>query len=283
MSLPGRILSVASIICVSTAFAATIADSSQTIEYSRPGGIPLYMDVSIPGGAGPFPAAVIVHGGGWVRGDRRVDVAPLFEPLERANIAWFSVDYRLLRNLTDLAAPLDDVRSAVRFVKEHASEYRIDPQRIALIGESAGGQLAAMAALNPRPGGQVRGVVAFYAPTDLVDLAKDSTLIPEELRDSLHGSPFEAFLMLGLRQMSPIANVSAGAPPFLLIHGTKDTLVPFAQSEAMCGQLKASGSNCQLYPIEGGGHGMRWWESSHPDEARQYKAVMVRWLRQDLN
>ena len=283
MSIDRRVLSLASALCLSTAVAATMTDSDQTIEYSSPAGVPLYMDVSIPGGAGPFPAAVIVHGGGWVRGDRRVDVAPLFQPLENAGIAWFSVDYRLLRNLTDLAAPLDDVQTAVRFVKEHASEYRIDPQRIALIGESAGGQLAAMAALNPRPGGQVRGVVAFYAPTNLVDLAKDSSLLPEELRDSLRGTPFEALLMLGLRQLSPIANVIPAAPPFLLIHGTKDTLVPFSQSEAMCSQLKASGSNRQLYPIEGGGHGMRWWESSHPDEARQYKSVMVRWLRQDLN
>jgi len=283
VNLHGGILSLASLLCLSTAFAATMAEPAQTIEYSRPAGVPLYMDVSIPNGAGPFPAAIIVHGGGWVRGDRQVDVAPLFEPLEHADIAWFSIDYRLLRNLMDLAAPLDDVQNAVRFVKEHASQYRIDPQRIALIGESAGGQLAAMAALNPRPDGEVRGVVAFYAPTDLVDLAKDSSLIPQELRDSLHGSPFEALLMGGLRQLSPIANVSPGAPPFLLVHGTKDTLVPFAQSEAMCGQLKASGSACQLYPIEGGGHGMRWWESSHPDEARQYKTVMVRWLRQDLN
>jgi alpha-L-fucosidase 2 len=240
------------------------------------------MDVSIPAGPGPFPAVIIVHGGGWVRGDRRIDVAPLFEPLEHAGIAWFSIDYRLLRNLLDLEAPVEDVRNAVLFVKAHASEYRIDPDSLALIGESAGGQLAAMAALNPKAGGSVRGVVAFYAPTDLVALARDSTLMPEQWRDALRRTPFEALLLGGLRQLSPIDRISAGAPPFLLIHGTTDSLVPFAQSQAMCERLVASGSACQLYPVKGGGHGMRWWESTHPGEARDYKAVMIRWLRQEL-
>jgi acetyl esterase len=282
MTLMSGILSLASVLSISAAVPAPAAISTKDIEYSRPAGVPLYMDASIPAGAGPFPAVIIVHGGGWIRGDRRMDVAPLFEPLERAGIAWFSIDYRLLRNLTELEAPVEDVRNAILFVKEHASDYRIDPERIALIGESAGGQLAAMAALNPKPGARVQGVIAFYAPTDLVALARDSTFIPEQLRDSLRGTPFEALLLGGLQQLSPINRISPGAPPFLLVHGTADALVPFAQSQAMCERLIASGSACKLYAIEGGGHGMRWWESSHPDEAREYKTVMVQWLRQEL-
>ena len=66
-----------------------------------------------------------------------------------------------------LGAAENDVRRAVAFVKEHASEYRVNPNKIVLIGESAGGQLAAMAALRPDPGGAVQGVVAFYTPSDL--------------------------------------------------------------------------------------------------------------------
>jgi acetyl esterase len=281
MALTGGI-SLALALFVSIAVAAPIASSTKDIEYSRPAGVPLYMDDSIPAGAGPFPAVIIVHGGGWVRGNRRLDVEPLFEPLERARIAWFSIDYRLLRNLTELGEPVEDVQNAILFVKEHASGYRIDPEKIALIGESAGGQLVAMAALDPKPRAHVRGVIAFYAPTDLVALARDSTLIPEQLRNSLRGTPFEALLLGGLRQVSPIDRISPGAPPFLLIHGTMDALVPFAQSQAMCDRLIASGSTCQLYAIEGGEHGMRWWESSHPREALEYKTVVVQWLRQEL-
>ncbi|HVY93888.1 MAG TPA: prolyl oligopeptidase family serine peptidase, partial [Bryobacteraceae bacterium] len=74
-----------------------------------------------------------------------------------------------------------------------------------------------------------------------------------------------------------------GAPPFLLIHGTQDGLVPFAQSQAMCARLKATGNSCELFPIPGGGHGIRWWESALPQEATEYKTEMVRWLRRILN
>jgi len=282
MAIHAGILSLLLALSVSIAVAAPKASAPRDIEYSRPAGVPLYMDASIPAGAGPFSAVIIVHGGGWVRGDRRIDVEPLFEPLESSGIAWFSIDYRLLRNLTELAAPVEDVRNAILFVKEHAAQYRIDPEKIVLIGESAGGQLVAMAALDPKPGARVQGVIAFYAPTDLVALAQDSTLIPAQLRDSVRGTPFEALLLGGLRQLSPIDRINPGAPPFLLVHGTTDDLVPFAQSQAMCDRLIANGSACQLLPIQGGGHGMRWWESSHPQEAREYKAVMVQWLRQEL-
>ena len=274
----GGLLSLATVALIP--LAAKAASSMVGIEYSRPAGVPLYMDASIPEGPGPFPAVIIVHGGGWVRGDRRVDVAPLFKPLEQAGIAWFSIDYRLLRNLIEFGAPIDDVQNAVLFVKSHAAEYNIDPERIVLIGESAGGQLAAMAALKPVAGASVQGVVAFYSPTDLESLAKNSAMIPEELHRTLRGTPFEAMLFVFLRQLSPVANIPVGssgtAPPFLFIHGTRDQLVPFAQSETMCGLLKSAGSTCELYPVEGAGHGMRWWESS------AYQSVMIRWLRQQL-
>jgi alpha-L-fucosidase 2 len=282
MQLVGGILSLTSLLFAPATAIAPLSGSLQAIEYSRPNGVPLYLDASIPEGAGPFPAVIIVHGGGWVKGDRREDVTPLFEPLERAGIAWFSIDYRLLRDVSQLGAPVEDVGNAVLYVKQNAARFRVDPDRIALIGESAGGQLAAMAALNPKPGASVRAVVAMYAPTDLVDLAKNSSLVPEQLRDSLHGTPFENLLLAGLRLLSPLSAVSPGAPPFLLIHGTSDALVPFAQSEAMCARLKSVGSSCELFPVEGGGHGMRWWESANPGEARKYKAVMIRWLQQEL-
>ena len=108
----------------------------------------LHLDASIPAGDGPFPAAILVHGGGWVRGDRRMEVQPLFQPLSDARIAWFSISYRLATDPLLFGAAVNDVESAVRFVKAHAAEYRVDPARLALIGESAGGQLAAMAALD---------------------------------------------------------------------------------------------------------------------------------------
>src|SRR5882724_10641279 len=69
------------------------------IEYSRPSGVRLWMDAKIPEGSGPFPAAILVHGGAWVAGSRRFDVKPLFKPLNDAGFAWFSISYRLARKL----------------------------------------------------------------------------------------------------------------------------------------------------------------------------------------
>lgn len=112
------------------------------IEFSRPSGEALTMDAHIPEGRGPFAAVILVHGGGWEAGDKRgVFIQPLFEPLDASGLAWFSIDYRLAPKHPYPAALLD-VEEAIRYVKSHAREFRVDPHRIALMGESAGGHLS---------------------------------------------------------------------------------------------------------------------------------------------
>src|SRR5690349_20392488 len=93
------------------------------IEYGRPAGVPLAMDAAIPDAPHPCPAVIVVHGGAWVRGDRRIDVRPLFDPLSDAGFAWFSISYRLMTDVTQFGAAIEDVKAAVRFVKSHAAEY----------------------------------------------------------------------------------------------------------------------------------------------------------------
>ncbi len=263
-----------------TAFDVASGATYRNIEYSQVSGSSLYMDVQTPDAPGTFPAAIIVHGGGWVRGDRRIDVAPLFQPLTDARIAWFSIDYRLSGDITQFGAAIQDIQNAIRFIKDHAAEYRVDPNRIALIGESAGGQLAAMAALRPAPGARVKGVIAMYAPMDLVELAQTSTFIPKQIRDSFRDTPFEQLILARLKQLSPIENVGPDSPPFLLIHGTEDRLVPFAQSRDMCARMQASGSSCEMFSVPGAGHGMRWWEQSQVGAFVSYKRVITGWLTQ---
>src|SRR5689334_2545942 len=102
---------------LSMATAGFAADVQRDVEYSRPAGTPLTLDASIPDGGGAFPAAIVVHGGGWVRGDKRYEVAPLFKPLSDANIAWFSIDYRLASDPMQFGAAIEDVKAAIRFVK----------------------------------------------------------------------------------------------------------------------------------------------------------------------
>jgi acetyl esterase len=267
--------------------AAIHGDDLNNIEYGRAGKYSLLLDAHIPDGTGPFPAVLLVHGGAWVGGDRIISVEPLFKPLTDAGFAWFSISYRLAGDVVrnPIAAALhlggaeNDVRRAVAFVKEHASEYHVNPNKIVLIGESAGGQLAAMAALRPDPGGAVQGVVAFYTPSDLVSLVRSSSMIPNNVRDAVEGTSFDDILMAGLKKFSPINFVSATSPPFLLIHGTDDNIVPVAQSERFCDKFRTAGADCELYRVEGGGHGIRAWQSSRLTD---YKPFMVRWLRQVL-
>ena len=215
-----------------------------------------------------------------MRGDRRVDVQPLFEPLSNAGFAWFSISYRLMTDVMQFGAAVDDVEAAIRFVKGRAAEFHIDPRRIALIGESAGGQLAAMAALN-EPELRVRAVVALYAPTDLLGLVKNSASMPQWLRDNVQQGAFAWLISNRLKQLSPIEHVRRDMPPFLFIHGTADPLVPFIQSQTMCDRMKAAGARCELYAVPGAGHGIRWWESS-PEFSQGYKREMVRWLEKEL-
>ena len=117
------------------------------IEYSKVAGETLLLDASIPEGQGPFPIAILIHGGGWGGGDKAADFGALSKPLTNSGIAWFSINYRLAPK-HPWPACFDDVQSAIRWVKENATTYRVDPKRIALVGYSAGGQLAALAAIR---------------------------------------------------------------------------------------------------------------------------------------
>lgn len=258
------------------------------VEYSRPAGYSLQMDAHIPASDRPVPAVILVHGGAWVSGDRKRSVEPLFKPLSDAGFAWFSISYRLATSAPTisgstemLGGAVDDVRAAVEFVRTHASEYHIDPHRIALMGESAGAQLSAMAALRPRRNGAVQAVVTFYCPSDLAALIQTMPMIPESIRRVVNGTPFEDLLLAHLREFSPINWVRQDAPPFLMIHGTADTVVPFQQSVNLCTALRKSGSACEIYPVEGGGHGLRWWEPA--SRLTTYKYDMVRWLARELS
>jgi acetyl esterase len=272
---------------VSLFMTITYAENLKDVEYARAGKTSLRFDAHIPDGSGPFAAVILVHGGAWVAGDRTNNVQPLFQPLSDAGFAWFSISYRLAgdvaRNPVGTAMQLgtaeSDVRKAVAFVREHAAEYRVNPNKIALLGESAGGQLAAMAALRPGSDSSVQGVVAFYTPSDLGTLVRTSSMIPDGVRDAVKGTLFDDLLMAGLTEFSPLNAVSPSAPPFLMIHGTDDNVVPFAQSERFCDKLRASGVACELYPVKGGGHGIRSWESLRLTD---YKSSMVRWLQRTL-
>lgn len=246
------------------------------IEFARPNGSPLLLDASIPEGPGPFPAVIIVHGGGFVRGDKQTYVKPVFEPLAQAGYAWFSINYRLAPE-GRFPLAVDDVDAAVRWLKAHAREYRVDPRRIALLGESAGAHLVSFSAVRRAEGAGVKAVVAFYGPHDFEQRAHDIPSISDGLQKFLGVTELNEEGYRKLREASPYTFVKPGLPPFLLLHGTKDTQVPYNQSVRMCEKLKAAGDPCELITVPGGPHGMGGWETTP-----EWKQKMIAWLKAHL-
>ena len=204
------------------------------------------LDLHLPAGTGPFPVMIWVHGGGWVMGDRLGVPQFILRQVSRAGIAVVSIDYRLVTTATDgsfvnsFPAADNDVDRAVRFVKANAATWHLDPARVLLGGSSAGGQLAALAAVAPG---------AFVDPTLLSDLAAVSPRVSGVL-DFVGISDFSTFgdaggwapeimtkyldcPLLQFEQCDPakvaaasvVQQLDASDPPAFLAYGAQDNLV----------------------------------------------------------
>jgi acetyl esterase len=276
----------------SLALAAAPIDRKD-VEFAHPGAKPLLLDLHVPDGAGPFPAAILIHGGGFDEGSRSTNVRPLFEPLANAGFAWFSIDYRLAPE-AHFPDAMADVNTAIRWLKSHAAEYHVDPNRIAIIGESAGGLLVNYAGTHETSETKIAAVVDFYGPVDYGKMSLERREHPERFnmtsinRHASNGGGIRYFGvgtldeagLAKLRAVAPIGGVHKGMPPFLCIHGTKDDQVPYDQSIAMCDAIRKVGTGCELITIQDGGHGMGGWRAP---EMQHWKAEMVAWLRKTLD
>jgi len=255
------------------------------LEYGREDHERLLLDVSVPEGAGPFPIAILIHGGGWTRGDKQTvppgdsaDITPWFGHLTAAKFTWFSINYRLAPRHR-WPACLEDVATAIRWVKAHAQEFNGDPERIALFGHSAGGHLACLAGTLVDDSVRVQAVVGYAAVTnheqDLPVRGGLSTSL-QALLNRPHTISSES---LGLiRAISPINHVRPGLPPYLLIHGDADKTVPIQQSLDFQAKLRANGVPCDLIIIPGGVHRLAGWEKNSPD----YPTRMMDWVKDAL-
>lgn len=245
----------------------------------------LQMDVHIPlAGAenSPVPLVVWIHGGAWVFGGR--DLLPPEWPLGSvaqmlvdAGIAVATIDYRHARE-APFPAQLHDAKAAIRYLRAFAGQLGIDPGRIGVWGESAGGHLAALCALATDPAlegavgvkgddSSVSAAVCFYPITDLDQMPLNEGL-PEKLREialrdfgEVPPAPVDVLLEgsvysneQGRRSASPITHVSAQAPPFLFIHGEEDLAVPALQSEVLSAALRAEGVSSDIVIVPGAGH-----------------------------
>ncbi|HZT22399.1 MAG TPA: pectinesterase family protein [Verrucomicrobiae bacterium] len=249
------------------------------LEYGEAGDEKLLLDAHVPDSPGPHPIAIIVHGDGWMAGDKRHEISELFEPLTRADFTWFSIDYRLAPEYR-WPACFDDVETAVRWVKQHAAEFKGDPHRIALIGYSAGGQLVALAGTHPQTGARVQAVVGLAPPTDLVSDNERRGGLTVSMRAlfGLTTTNITDSARAILKDNSPLTYVQPGLPPFLIVQGDADKTVPHEQSERFQAALKANNDVCDFLTLPGAPHRILDWDKFDP----AWQSKVVAWLQEKL-
>ena len=235
------------------------------VVYGEAGGERLRYDHYRPlGVSGPTPAVVLVHGGGWAGGDPS-QAAGNGMHFARRGIATVSISYRLAPRHR-FPAPLDDVRRGLRHVRAHAGEFGIDPDRLVLMGLSAGAHLSMLAhvtrdlaTLAPDLPADLRdvsedviGVIAHYGPYDLSRRKPVAGWDPIADLMGEHAADPE-----WIRLASPVAHPAGATAPILLIHGTADTVVSHRESERMHQALVAAGRASELLLLEGAPHGFQ--------------------------
>jgi alpha-L-fucosidase 2 len=263
--------------------APPLAPAQEGIVYGEASGETLTMDYYAPKGPGVHPIAIIIHGGGYQRGNSKSgSEAYCAQFLAPAGYAVFSINYRLAPKYP-YPYMVYDVERSVRFIRHNAKRWNADPNKISLVGGSAGGFLSNMVGLLNAPGdpkahdpvdresARVQAVVTLFAQSSFanVPLNKDVHALLDPLIQ-------QKGLQEALRESAPITYVTKDAPPFLLIQGDQDEYIPFTEDTNLQTALRDVGVRCDLIRIPGGKHGTGGWHKlpNVPDWERQ----MVEWL-----
>lgn len=240
----------------------------------------------------PMPVIVWIHGGAWLGGSKDSGI-PRLIPFARRGYFGASISYRFSQE-AKFPAQIEDCKCAIRFLRAKAKEFHIDPNRIGVWGESAGGHLAAMLGVTgdvkelEGSGGwegyssKVSAVCDWFGPSDLVKMVQEPSTIdrtgtncPEAL---LIGGPVLANKEKAMKA-SPVTYVTPDDPPFLIMHGDKDMIVPFSQSVHLFEALKEAGVEVTFVKLKGAGHGGKGFAS--PQVMRLVAAFFDYYLKGD--
>lgn len=220
----------------------------RNIPYSQSADGDLLLDAYIPDGAGPFPGILIVHGGAWQSGNK-FQLSGYGRELVKRGYSCFAINYRLAPKHKH-PAQIEDCRSAVRWIRTHAKEYKVDPNRIGGIGYSAGAHLVSLLGTekNRTSETSLQAVVAGGTPIDFRVLPPDSKRLVKWLGQTRGENPklYE--------EVSPYLHVSADDPPMFFYHGDADEVVEILGAQEMVKKLKKAGVPTGLYVVPKGGH-----------------------------
>jgi len=239
------------------------------------------LDLYLPEKRKNLPLIIWIHGGAFRMGSKKNGV-PLDYVAEGYAVA--SLNYRLSQHAL-FPAQIEDCKAAVRWLRAHARQYRLDPRRFGAWGSSAGGHLVAMLgttgdvkALDTgeylEESSRVQAVVDYFGPTDFLQM--DAHRLPDGMAHDTPDSP-ESELVGGpiqenkdkVARANPITYITPSAPPFLIVHGEADPLVPHHQSELLTAALQKADVPVQFYTVEGGGHG-RFTDPKVPEMTRAF-------------
>jgi acetyl esterase/lipase len=261
-----------------SALRAPFGANRRDVEYGEAGGEKLLLDAHVPAGQGTYPVLLIVHGGGWSAGDKETDIVPVLAWAVK-DFTWFTINYRLAPT-NRWPACFDDVQTAIRWVKQHAPEYKGDPDHIALIGYSAGGHLVTLAGTLTNAETSVQAVVGFAPPTEIAFDAKRRGSLDKwlSMKNLLGSDSLDAAALSTMEEISPVNHLQTGLPPFLLVQGSADTTVPYDQTMDFASKLKAASGSCDFITIQGAQHRIRDWDHFHPGWAKE----VADWLQQHL-
>ena len=246
------------------------------IVYVQRGEKALKLDLYLPADqTSPRPLAIWIHGGGWRKGSKNEWVNPLF--LTSRGFAVASIQYRLSFQAI-FPSQIEDCKAAVRFLRANAGVHGLDPERFAAIGESAGGNLASLLGttgglkeLSDAPespvSDRVQAVIDLFGPADLTAIPDDEQPDSASFFDDklLGGTPGQRPDLA--RAASPIYHISSETPPFLILHGKGDPLVPSAQSEMFFAALQKAGIPSELVIVPVSYHaGPGFWTETMQDK-----------------
>jgi len=258
------------------------------IQYGQAGEHPLLLDIVRPKAESPQPRPVVlfIHGGGWAAGDKLSALGTLIPLAAGGNYFCATANYRL-SGTAPWPAQLHDCKAAVRWLKANARKYHIDPAKIAVAGHSAGGHLVSMLGLtgNRAEFEGTSGSLGYDSSVAcVVDLAGPSNMLAFATDPHAAGPPPGALAKLFAgsgarwqqiaREASPLTYAAGQAPPFLIVHGTADNLVPFSQAETLAAALKQAGNDATLVKLVNGGHG-----TGHPEVAQRISIFLEKYLR----
>jgi acetyl esterase/lipase len=235
------------------------------IPYTEHGGPSRTLDLYLPAKGTNLPLIVWIHGGAWMEGNKE---NPPGLGFLKHGFALASINYRLSQEAA-FPAQLVDCKASIRWLRAHAAENGIDPDHIGVWGASAGGHLVALLGTtgdvkefdqgdNLSVSSRVQAVCDWFGPTDLAQLAKYSKDYNPTAPDSavarlIGGTPSQNAEKV--ERANPIHYLAKDDPPFLIMHGDKDPLVPLEQSQILADALKNAGVPVKFYTIEGAGHG----------------------------